>query len=309
MQSRQRDRAVAGLAGRQYGVVGRKQLVSLGLSASAIDRRVQAGRLHVLEPGVYAVGHRVISREGRWFAAILKIGDGAVLSHRSAATLWGVQRSAGRDRIDVTIPRSSRSTPRVRRHHVRLGSDEVTMRSRIPVTTLARTLLDISAGTSVDGLEGAIRQAEYLHRFRLHDLERMLERHPGRRGARTIKACLRRLGRGPCGRTRSQLENKFAAFLSRTRLPNPELNALLDLGGSKVEADCLWRAQRLIVELDGGETHGTRVAFESDRERDRHLQAAGWRVIRVTWRQLDEPAALLADLKRLLKAETAPDPT
>lgn len=302
------DRELAGLAGRQYGVVGREQLVDLGLSVSAIDRRVQAGRLHVLLPGVYAVGHRVVPREGQWLAAILRAGDGAVLSHRSAAALWGVQRSACRDPTDVTVPRSSRPTSRIRRHHARLRPDEVSMRSQIPVTTLARTLFDVSAGTSVEGLEGTIRQAEYLHRFQLRDLERMLERHPGRRGARTIRACLLRLGRGPRGRTRSKLETRFAALLSRTPLPNPELNALLDLGGDKVEADCLWRERRLIVELDGGEAHRTRVAFESDRERDRRLQGAGWRVIRVTWRQLDEPTALLEDLKRLLETETALDP-
>lgn len=118
-----------------------------------------------------------------WLAAVLASGLDAVLSHGSAADLWGVQRSATRKRIDVAIQRSSRSTPRIRRHQVGLRADEVTLRSRIPVTTLARTIFDLSAETSVEGLEATIRQAEYLHRFRLYDLQRMLKRHPHRRGA------------------------------------------------------------------------------------------------------------------------------
>ena len=218
--------------------------MAIGLSTSAIDRRVQAGRLHVFEPGVYAVGHRVVPREGRWLAVVLRAGDGAVLSHRSAAALWGVQRSAGQGPTDVTIPRSSRSTPRIRRHHARLRPDEMTTRSRIPVTTLARTLFDISAETSVEGLEGAIRQAEYLHRFRVDDLRKMLERHPHRRGAATIKACLERLARGPRGRRRSPLEDRFATFLACSDLPQPALNTLLDLDGDKVEAMARAEADR-----------------------------------------------------------------
>jgi very-short-patch-repair endonuclease len=181
----------------------------------------------------------------------------------------------------------------------------MTLRRQIPVTTLARTIFDISAETSVEGLEGAIRQAEYLHRFRLCVLERLLENRPSRRGATTIKACLRRLGSGPRGRSRSRLETRFAALIAKTPLPQPQLNVLLDIDGLKVEADCLWRKQRLIAELDGREVHRTRVAFEADRERDRRLQVAGWRVVRITWRQLDDPTALIADLHLLLSPETA----
>lgn len=304
LQVRARDWGIAGLARRQYGVVARMQLVALGLSEDAIDDRIGLGRLHRLHRGVYAVGHRVIPREGMWLAAVLASGPDAVLSHRSAADLWGVQRSAAGAKIDVTSPRSCRSTPRIRRHQVGLRVDEVTVRRRIPVTTLARTIFDVSAETSVEGLETTIRQAEYLHRFRLDELRRLLERHPRRRGATAIKACLARLYRGPRGRRRSPLEDRFATLLADSDLPKPDLNALLDLDGDKVEADCLWREQRLIVELDGGKAHSTRVAFESDRERDRRLQAAGWSVIRVTWRQLDNPEALLNDLSRILTSSS-----
>lgn len=259
----------------------------------------------MLHPGIFAVGYCLVCREGRWLAAVLRSGEGAVLSHRSAAELWGICRPRDRGRIDVSAPRSARSSARIRRHHVSHNSGELTIRRRIPVTTLARTLLDLAAESSRESLEAAIREAEYLHRFRLEKLEEALELHPGRRGAKTIRCCLHRLGRGPRGRTRSELEVRFAALLARTDLPKPALNVLLDLDGFKVEADCLWREQRAIVELDGGRSHRTRVVFESDRERDRRLQAEGWRVIRITWRQLDNPTALVADLHRILGRETA----
>jgi hypothetical protein len=300
-RTRSQDSQIGLLAGRQYGVVTRSQLTGLGLGEDAIDARLARGRLHRLHRGVYAVGHPVVPREGRWLAAVLRVGPGAVLSHGSAAELWGVRRQAARGRIDVSAPRSTRSPPGIRRRYLQLVPGDATVRRRIPVTTLARTLFDIAHETSPEGLEGAIREAEYLHRFRLGDLEDLLARHPGRRGARTLKNCLVRLGRGPRGRARSKLETRFAAVLTRTDLPQPGLNVPLELGGRRIEADCLWRERRLIVELDGGEAHRTRVAFETDRERDRRLQAAGWRVIRVTWRQLEHPAALLADLRRLLR--------
>lgn len=305
MQSRGVDREMAGLAGRQYGVVSRVQLVEIGMSKSAIDRRLRAGRLHQLHPGVYTVGHRVICREGRWLAAVLRGGEGAVLSHRSAAELWGICRPRDGAQIDISSGRSARSHTTIRRHHVGYCPDELTVRRRIPVTTLARTVVDLAAGFRLEVFEAAVREAEYLHRFRLEELEHLLERYPARRGAATIKACLLSLGRGPRGRVRSRLEVRFAALLARTDLPRPSLNALLDLDGFKVEADCLWRKQRVIVELDGGKSHGTRVAFETDRERDRRLQAAGWRVIRVTWRQIDHPKPLIRDLRRILADETA----
>lgn len=300
MQTRPLDLAVAGLAERQYGVVSRAQLIGLGMSESAIKRRLRGGRLHVLHPAVYAVGHRALPREGRWLAAVLRGGEEAVLSHRSAAELWGILRGQPRERIDIATPSSTRSTGSIRRHCLRLAADEVTLRRRIPVTTLTRTICDMSTILSVEGMEAVVREAEYLHRLRPRQLEAHLERHPGQRGAATVATCLRRLGAGPRGRVRSRLEARFASLLSRSDLPQPELNALLDLGNRKVQADCLWSEHRVIVELDGRKAHGTRVAFEGDRERDRRLQAAGWRVVHVTWRQLDEPEPLIADLRRLL---------
>ena len=256
MQARSADREVAGLAGRQCGVVSRAQLIGIGLSESAIERRIWAGRLHTLHPGVYAVGHRSVPLEGLWLAAVLRGGEGAVLSHRSAAALWGIRRGDLRARIEIATPRATRSCGRIHRRCLQLAPAEVTIRKRIPVTTLARTLLDIAATLSAEGMEAAIREAEYQHRFHPRALAEMLERHPGQRGAATVRSCLHSVERGPRGRVRSELEVRFAALLARTDLPRPRLNAELDLDG--------------------------------------------WRVIRVTWRQLDNPAALLRDLRNLL---------
>jgi very-short-patch-repair endonuclease len=301
LRSRPSDRQIGALARRQHGVASRAQLTALGLGEDAIDDRLSTGRLHRLHRGVYAVGPIGVSREGRWMAAVLAGGAGAVLSHRSAAALWGVRRDDGC--LEVAVPRKTRSRPAMRQHNTRFRADEVTVRKRIPVTTLARTLFDVAAALRPEALEAVLRESEYLHRFRLAELERLLERYPGRRGTATIKTCLRRLGRGPKGRTRSKLEERFALLLTESDLSPPSLNTILDLDGFKIEADCLWRDQRLIVELDGGDAHRTRAAFESDRERDRRLQAAGWRVIRVTWHQFDDRATLLRDLHQLLSSK------
>jgi hypothetical protein len=176
------------------------------------------------------------------------------------------------------------------------------------VTSLARTLLDIASAISVPAMEGAIREAEYRHGLDPGAFVATLTDHGGQRGARTAWLALESIGFGPPGRVRSGLEARFAALLAGSGLPVPELNVLLDVGGLTIEADCLWREQRLIVELDGRAAHGTHSAFESDRQRDRRIQVAGWRVIRVTPSQLEKPHALLRDLRQLTQAEFAFNP-
>jgi putative AbiEi antitoxin of type IV toxin-antitoxin system/uncharacterized protein DUF559 len=294
------DRAIAALAERQHGVVARAQLVDLGLGEDAIDGRLEKGRLHRLHRGVYSVGHRLVSQESQWMEAVLVGGGDAVLSHRSAAALWGLQRAA-RTRIEITTPRATRSRESVHRHYAKLPADEVTVRRRIPVTTASRTLLDLAAVVPVEALGHALREAEVRRLHLRPSFDALLARYQGRRGTAALRSCLHRLERLPAGQTHNRFEDRFLAFIARYDLPQPQTNVLLELGGKTIEADCLWREQRLIVELDGHEAHGTRSAFESDRERDRRLQAAGWAVVRVTWHQLeDEPKAILADLRRLL---------
>jgi hypothetical protein len=300
MQFGHPDVRVARLADRQHGVVARRQLIELGLSAGAIDHRIGRGRLHPLHRGVYTVGHRRISREGRWMAAVLAGGPKAVLSHRSAAALWRI-RPPGDRAIEVTVRSKSRSRPRIHRHVANLPADEMTTERGIPATTVPRTLFDLAAALDANAVERAMREAE---RLRLHDtlsLEDLLARHTHRRGAAAIRECLRRRRDAPPGVTREELEARFLAFLDRAGITRPQLNAWLSLGERRYQADCLWRDRRLIVELDGYATHGTRMAFEDDRERDRALQVAGWRVIRVTWLQLHGSGdKVAADLRRLL---------
>jgi len=265
-------------------VIAARQLIALGVGRGAIEYRLETGRLHPCYRGVYAVGHRSLKREGRWMAAVLAVGPGAVLSHRSAAALWGIRPTARRA-IDVTAPRKVPSRAGIDVHHARLARDEVTTVDGIPVTTAARTLVDLAAVLPADHLQRAVKQAAIL-RLPYPDVAR----YRGRRGMKSLP-------RTEPAPTRSELEDRFLAFLGAHDLPAPLVNAPT----RGIEPDMRWPSAKLIVELDGYDTHGTRHAFEDDRARDRSLLVAGWRVIRVTWRQLDEqPRALARDLKTVL---------
>jgi predicted transcriptional regulator of viral defense system len=295
----QPDALIARLAGRQHGVVARRQLLAAGFASGAIERRLARGSLHPLHRGVYAVGHTVLTRQARWLAAVLASGAGAVLSHRSAATLWALGGWARR-LVEVTVPRAQRARPGIELRRGPLPDDEWTVRDGIPVTTVPRTLFDLAAVTDARTLERAIAEAEVR---RLHDplsLAEIAARHPRRPGAATVRAVLaaERLGSGV---TRSALEERFLALVDAAALPRPETNAHVPCRDGLVEVDCIWRAQRAIVELDGHAFHSSRAAYERDRARDRGLVAAGWHVARVTWLQLErEPDAVAADLARLL---------
>jgi very-short-patch-repair endonuclease len=304
VQTRLLDRPIAELAEQQHGVVARAQLLRFGLSGSAIDHRCARGRLHVLHRGVYAVGYRVYAREARWMAAALASGAGSVLSHYSAAELWRLRPYSGRV-TELTTPGSARPLSGVRRHSARVPVDEMTRERGIPVTTVPRTLFDLAGIASIDVVESALRESEYL---RLHDqlsLPDLLDRYPSRRGARAVRECLARRAEAPPGRVRSRLEERFLPFLRRHRLPLPQLNAWIPLDPKPCEVDCLWAAERQIVELDGYEGHGTRGAFREDRARDRRLRVAGYGVTRIAWAQLDdEPKEIAADLRLLLRDES-----
>ncbi len=294
------DARLANLAGGQHGVVARWQLLELGIGTAAVGRRLRAGRLHQLHRGVYAVGHTVLSREGRWLAAVLSCGPSAALSYRSAAALWGIRGHSSRA-IEVTVPSKSRSRGSVQRHFGILPADEVMIECGVPVTTVPRTLFDLAALIPVTQVEQALRQSERLRLYDVLSLGDLLERYPRRHGAPAIRECLRRRRELPGGVSREELEARFLAFLDRTGLPRPSLNAWIDLGSRRYQADCLWREQRVIVELDGYESHGTWSSFQSDRDRDRRLTAAGYRGARVTWNQLQEiPREIAADLRQLL---------
>jgi very-short-patch-repair endonuclease len=292
---------VADLADAQYGVVARRQLLALGGGEEAVEVRLRAGRLHRLYRGVYSVGHRLVPREGRWLAAVLFVGPGAVLSHRSAATLWSI-RGDRSGAIEVTTQSKSRSRGVVRRHFAALLDDEVTVERGIPVTIVPRTLLDMATVLRADAVEQSLRQSERLRLYHALSLEDLLERYPRRQGVRVVRECLRRRRELPPGMTREELEARFRVFIERSGLPHPRFNAWLSIGPHRYQVDCLWPQAQLIVELDGFETHGTRMAFESDRDRDRRLGVAGYKSTRVTWRQLlDIPEEIAADLRALLE--------
>lgn len=276
------------------------------MGTTVVARRVRAGRLHQIHRGVYAVGHLALTPRGHWMAAVLFCGDEAVLSHRTAAALWGI-RDSGSGKIEVTSRRKSRSTGTIRRHFGRLPADECTVEDGIPVTAPMRTIIDLATVAKPHSVEAALREAEYLQLRDGLSLPALLARYPRHRGARSIRAALERRDEDPGGHFRSPLEELFLPFLDRHNLPRPRINAGVHVPASRhqperrYEVDCLWPEQRHIVELDGFASHGHRQAWEDDKARDRRLVTAGYGVTRITKRQLlGEEDALAADLSSLL---------
>jgi very-short-patch-repair endonuclease len=212
------------------------------------------------------------------------LATNAVLSHRSAGALWALRPWTGR--IELTVPRGTTRRQGLLLHRAVLADDEITVRDGIPVTTLARTLLDLAAVLQRHQLQQAINEAE---RLRLEGPHHLAERYPTKRGTRALRAL------APPTHTKQDLEARFHTFLNDRRFPRPQTNILIE----GKEVDFAWPDRRLIVELDSWEFHRTRHAFEDDRRTDRRLKAAGWTVIRITWRDLDEPDALEAELSAL----------
>jgi len=281
-----RDSAIAEVAESQHGVVTAAQLSDAGLGSAAISERASSGRLHRVHRGVYAVGHLALGNEGRWMAAVLACGGEAALSHGSAAALWGLLRPIGGP-VHVSVPSTS---GRARRRGIHLHrcptlslvstslglaeetrhSPLVTVRNRIPVTSVART---------VDDLRGAV--APYLVR----------------RARRQAELAGVRLD-GESDRTRSDLERDFLRFCRRHDIPTPEVNVQV----GRYEVDFLWREARLIVETDGYHYHRGETAFESDHARDLDLRRHGYAVHHYTGAQLrDEPAEVVAELGDALR--------
>jgi very-short-patch-repair endonuclease len=282
------DRALAALAAGQYGVVTRAQTLALGLTRHGVAHRVGAGRLHAAHRGVYAVGHPALSPHGRRLAAVLACGDGAWLSHRSAAVLYGLLPDVAGP-LHVTVPVRRRAPTGVVLHRSRDAPG--LRRERIPVTTPARTILDLAATGPEHELARAVEEA----RLRRLVTDGQLERLAGhRRGARALRELLD----GEPSLTRSEAERVLLALVHRAGLPRPQTNVRV----GRHEVDALWPAERLVVEVDGFAFHSSREAFERDRARDGDLQAQGLRVLRVTWRRLTErPEAVAALLGAALR--------
>jgi len=298
------DQALAELALRQHAVFGLHQVRELGLTSSAVRNRVAAGRLHRIHHGVYAlVPRELLKREGLYMAAVLACGEGAVLSHRSAARLHGLG-NYGNHRIDVTVPkRSHRIHSGVAVHRsTTLTQADVTTVNGIPTTTIPRTLFDIGEATTPRQLERAFDQADAMQALDLNEINDQLARNPTRPAAKAVRHLLKThyIGSTP---TENDFEDAFLALTRSLKLPDPTPQFYIDPqdGEPPIRADFAWPALKIVVETDGRRTHGTRQAFESDRRRDQRLTAAGWTVIRTTWRQLTQrPHELRPILLKLL---------
>jgi very-short-patch-repair endonuclease len=271
------DTALARLASSQHGVVTTRQLARMGLSREAVRKRANAGRLHRVHRGVYAVGHRALSQHGHWMAAVLACGNGAVLSHTSAAALWGFLRPFPGP-IHVTSPspngRSRRSGIVLHRSRS-LAADPslATTRLRIPVTDPQRTIDDLDSCVEPYLVRRAIRQAEH------------------------FKIRLDLATKAKTQRTRSDLELAFLAFCARHSFPRPEVNVKV----GKWEVDFLWPEQRVAVETDFFDYHRGSVPFEDDHQRELDLRHLGYTVRRYTGAQIrNHPALVVADLGEAL---------
>jgi very-short-patch-repair endonuclease len=282
------DRAVGELAGRQHGVVARAQLVALGLTRRQIEVRVRRGYLHRVHTGVYAVGHLALTRNGQFEAAVLACGEGAALSHFSAAVLWGLLEAQGQP-IHVTVERN-RVCRGIVVHRSPLVGERV-RRLGIVVTTPARTLLDLADVAPRRTVERALDEADYL---RL-DWQNARPRH-GRKGSGLLASVLAVHEPGMT-RTLSDFEEWFIAFSDDRGFRRPEVNVSVE----GYLCDFVWRDERVIVETYAAQAHGTRRARERDPVRDADLQLAGWLVIRVTSVRFSrEPGAVAEQVARAL---------
>jgi very-short-patch-repair endonuclease len=295
------DRAIASLAADQHGVISFPQLRGIGLGKEAVYKRVGAGRLHPIHQGVYAVGHSALTPDGWRMAAVLACGPGAVLSHRSAAALWGL-RVDRRRVIDVTAPNRRGRIPKGIRAHrdgALMGADR-TVLNGIPCTNVSRVLLDLAGEVPMWELRKVVAEAEVLRVLDRAALRKLIQRSRGRRGVARLRLILDELD-PQTKRTRSELERMFLRMCTRAGLPRPEVNVSLSVEGRHLKPDFLWRDVGLIIETDSHRYHDTGSAFESDRRREQRLQLAGWQVSRCTWAQVEhEPRDLAARIQGLL---------
>jgi very-short-patch-repair endonuclease len=294
-----RDRKIIDLARRQRGLVTSKQIAALGVGQRTLERWVGSGRLWRVHRGVYVAGPQPLTRRGRWLAAVLARGPGAVLSHASAAALWSL--TGDRREVDVTAPHGRRglNDSGIRLHLSKLARDEWRTREGIPVTSVARTLFDLAEAVEPPQLESAWDEAGRLRLLRVKQIAAVCDRHPTRPACTRVKPLLVARQVHDDERRRSPLEDRFAAFVRAHYLPPPQTNVLVECD----EVDALWPAARLIVELDSWEFHAHRAAFEEDRDRDADHLLLGYRTIRVTHRRLDrEPDRLAVQIRTLLDA-------
>jgi very-short-patch-repair endonuclease len=287
------------LAAQQHGVVARKQMRFLGMSDDVIDHAVAVGRLHRVFHGVYAVGHPRKDQRSRLMAAVLACGNGAFVSHRSAAALLGLI-DEGPVVIDVIAPRSrGRKIDGIRLHLVRPPRlEETGTMHGIPCTSPARTLVDLAGTVGEWTLRSAFERAARQNMLDIPAIERSI--NPRRRGMKVLLKLIEEWrGAAPLlekrGKLKSPLEAKVLPLVAGRDLPPPLFNAPVQIANGRIEVDFLWRDHRFVLEADSRDFHGTAVAFERDRWRDRELMRAGYSVLRVTSLQAEREAEAIAD--------------
>lgn len=293
---------MAALAAKQHGVVTSAQLDGLGITGRMIRRRLAAGRLNPVHRGVYAVGHAGLARDGVLHAAVLAVGGDAALSHVTAALKWGMLREdpARRSaRIDVITTRRIGQRRGIRVHLTRsLPRSDLTRYDRIPITNPTRTLLDLASAVPENLLRRAVRQAEV---DRLIDVRALGERLRHQTGCAGL-AALRAIANAGPAPGRSELEDRTFELLRSHGLPRPRMNARVPAGDRSYEVDFLFAEQHVIIETDGARYHGTRLAREQDAAKQSALEQAGYRVIRLTWRQVTrDPEQTVRHLQHLLR--------
>lgn len=290
-----RGQELAVLARRQHGVVSIRQLRQLGYSHSSVRRAVANGRLHRLHQGVFAVGHTNISLNGRCLAAVLASGPGSLLSHYSAGWLLGlIPTQPIPAHVTTPVRRKRRDSVRIHHSGTLVDTDRALERG-IPVTSVARTALDLAAIVRFRNLRRLLRRSEELRVFDLGDFHSILARNRGHRGAYRLD---RALGiYEPPRLTRSELEREFLRLVERYGLGSP----ITAFNAAGYELDLYWPELRFAVELDVYETHGAHEPFEEDRRRDEDLKLAGVELTRVTGRRLErEPRQVMERVARLL---------
>jgi very-short-patch-repair endonuclease len=280
------------LAAEQHGVIARRQLLELGFSSRAIQHRLANGRLHLVMPGVYAVGRPELTRRGKWMAAVLACGDDAVLSHESAAALWEI-REAERGAIDISlVAQSARRRPGINVHRrTSLRPEDVTTRHNIPITSVIRTLIDLAPRLKEEQLEAAINEAakhEYI------DPESLRASLDDRRGQPGVASLRELLDRRTFTLTDSELERRFIPLAARAGLPAPLTQQYIN--GFRV--DFYWPELGLVVETDGLRYHRTAAQQARDRLRDQAHTAAGLIPLRFTHAQVRYEPAHVEDVLR-----------
>ncbi len=298
------DARIARIAAAQFGVVGLAQLEAAGLGPGAIYSRVRAGRLHRLHRGVFAVGHTRLSADGHRLAAVLALGRSAALSHLDAGAHRSL-RPSNAGAIHVTVPSHAGRLRRpgiVVHRSIALRPQDTTVHEGILTTSVARTLLDLAGMLAPGPLERAAERSLALRLFDLAAVRSVIAANRTHRGAAPLARLVEAIHDEP-PLTRSELEAFMRDLCDAHNIPRPEVNVHVE----GLEVDFLWRAQRLIVETDGHEDHGTRTAFERDRARDARLTALGYRVVRFTHRQLaNDPRGVAQTIVALIAAAREP---